>query len=181
MNRLKKRTTAALVLVLSALLSVFGIGGWKLHQARAEAEKVFFEGSGGFSVYQDLLELREVGYNLLRITESTGGADAEQRAAASAWARLDEAKTPEEYAAAYSELSASVAALDRALTEEKTDLPDSWTRQLGNFYNFASHLRFDSYYDEKTTEYNRLLQDPLAALVGRLTGCGQMPRFTEDR
>ncbi len=181
MKRLKKRSTAALVLVLAAVLSVFGGGGWKLRQERAAAETVFYEGSAGFSVYNDLLELREAGYNLLRISESVGGADEEQRAAASAWARLDEAKTPEAYAAAYQELSQAVAALDNALTVENAALPDGWTRQLRSFDEYASHLRFDSYYDEKTAAYNRLLDDPLTGLVGRLTGCGEMPRFSEGR
>lgn len=180
MQQLKKRSTAALVLVLAAVLSVFGGGGWKLHQARAAAETVFFEGSAGFSVYNDLLELRETGYNLLRIAESVGGAEEERRTAASAWARLDEAKTPEGYAGAYRELSSAVSALDRALAAESAALPDSWTRQIRSFDEFCSHLRFDSYYDEKTAAYNRLLDDPLAGLIGRLTGSGRMPRFTEN-
>ena len=126
MGRLKKRSAAALVLALSAALSVFVGGGWKLRRERAAAEDVFFNGSAGFSVYNDLLELRESGYNLLRVSESLRGAEEEQRAAASAWARLDEAKKPEQYADAFWELYEAVGALDRALTESGAVLPDSW-------------------------------------------------------
>lgn len=181
MGRLKKRSAAALVLALSAALSVFVGGGWKLRKERAAAEDVFFNGSAGFSVYNDLLELRESGYNLLRVSESLRGAEEEQRAAASAWARLDEAKTPEQYADAFRELSETVGALDQALTAGGAVLPDSWGRQLRSFDEYASHLRFDTHYDAKAEAYNRILEDPLAGLIGRATGCTEMPRFTGER
>ncbi|MCI8855155.1 MAG: hypothetical protein HFH26_01250 [Clostridiaceae bacterium] len=179
MNRLKKRSTATLVLVLAMVLSIFVGGGWKLHQARAKAEDAFFNGKAGFSVYNDLLELRETSYNLLRISESIGGAEAERRTTASAWARLDEAKTPEAYASACRELTDAVKALDAALTNGQSSPNESWERQLRDYNEFISHLRFDSFYDEKAEAYNRLLRDPLAALIGRITGSGEMPRFTD--
>ncbi len=178
MKRLRKKTTAGLVLVLAAVISVLGGGGWKLRQERVRAEEVFFNGKAGFSVYHDIMELRETGYNLLRISEEAGGAEAQRRAAASAWARLDEAKTPEDCAAACQELRDAVDALDASQTMESDTLRRSWERQMNDFSEFTSHLRFDSYYDEKAGAYNRLFRDPLTALIGRLTGSGEMPRFT---
>ena len=100
MKWLKKRSTAALVLVLAVVLSVLGIGGNKLQKEREQIEKVFYEGKAGFSVWNDIKEMRETGYNLLRISEEAGGAAEEQRTAASAWSRLNEDDEPENTAAA---------------------------------------------------------------------------------
>lgn len=181
MNRLKKTSTAVLVLLLAAVLSVLGGGGMKLHKARAAAELAFYDGKAGFSVYNDLMELRETSYNLLRISEGTGSAEAEQRTVAAAWAQLDEADTPEKYAAACAQLTEAIQALDAALEIGDEALRTSWERQLRSYTEYLSHLRFDSYYDEKAADYNRLFDDPLAALIGRLSGSGEMPRFTETR
>lgn len=180
MKLLKKRSTAALILIVLAVLSVFGVGGWKLGRERARAEDAFFTGAGGFSVYNDLMEAREVGWNLLHISEKAkGSVEAERRAAANAWAKLDEAKTPAEYAAAYQALGEALGELGGALENEDEDLRAAWEKQAASFAEYGSHLRFDDYYDEKAEAYNRLLGDPLARLIGGLTGSGEMPRFTE--
>lgn len=180
MNWLKKRSTAVLVLLLAAVLSVLGGGGAKLRRERNQIETVFYEGKAGFSVWNDLKELRETGYNLLRISEEAGSAEEAQRTAVSAWSRLDEAGEPEQCAAACKELTAAVEALDEALTFEDAELGTRWERQRNSYFEFVSHLRFDSYYDERAEEYNHLFDDPLTAFIGRLTGSGEMPRFVDE-
>ena len=77
------------------------------------------------------------------------------------------------------ELTDAVKALDAELTTWQNSPNESWERQLRDYNEFISHLRFDSFYDEKAEAYNRLLRDPLAALIGRITGSGEMPRFTD--
>ena len=180
MKWLKKRSTAVLVLVLMMVLSVLGIGGNKLQKERERIENVFYEGKAGFSVWNDIKEMRETGYNLLHIAEKAGDAAEEQRTAASAWSRLNEDDEPENTAAACKELVAAITALDEVITFESDDLRDSWERQRNSFFEYYSHIRFDSYYDERAEEYNHLFDDPLTSLIGRITGRAEMPRFTES-
>lgn len=179
MRHLKKRPAAALVLVLAAVLSVLCGGSWKLKQVRAAAEDAFFQGTAGFSMQGDLLELRETGYNLLRLLESSSAGESDKRTAANAWAKLDEASTIYEYKAAHEGLSAAFSGLSPSFADAAAQ--ERWDRQMASFTEYESHLRFDSYYDEKAEAYNRLLdRDPLAGALGSLLG-GALPRWANER
>lgn len=179
MKRLKKRSTAALVLVLAAVLSVLCGGSWKLNQIRAAAKEAFFHGTAGFSMQDDLLELRETGYNLLRLLEGSDADEGGKRAAANAWAKLDEASTIYEYKAAHDGLSSAFSGLSPSFGDAAAQ--ERWDRQMASFSEYESHLRFDSYYDEKAAAYNRLLErDPLTRALGSLSG-GALPRWANER
>ena len=98
MSLLKNRAVAWCLSILIAAGATLGLGGWKLHGQREQAEQAFFTGQKGFSPYNDLMSRRDSAYNLLTLAQK--GMDQNNEAVKQvqiAWNSLDRAETPKEY------------------------------------------------------------------------------------
>ena len=179
MSLLKNRAVAWCLSALIAAGAPLGLGGWKLHGQRKQAEEAFFTGQNGFSPYNDLMNRRDSAYNLLTLAQK--GLDQNSQAvkqAQSAWNQLDRAETPKEYHEANSYLQGAVDALyqqlESALTEEDWQIA---RRQYADFCGRMSNLQYDDYYNGLAEDYNRVCDGFPASVIGALTGAGKLPTF----
>lgn len=179
MSLLKNRAVAWCLSIVIAAGSTLGLGGWKLHGQRKQAEEAFFTGQNGFSPYNDLMSRRDSAYNLLALAQR--GLDQNDEAvkqAQSAWNKLDRAETPKEYYEANSRLQGAVDTMYRqlepALTAEDRQIA---RRQYSDFCGRMSNLQYDDYYNGLADEYNRVCSGFPASAIGALTGAGKLPVF----
>lgn len=179
MSLLKNRAVAWCLSILIAAGATLGLGGWKLHGQREQAEQAFFTGQKGFSPYNDLMSRRDSAYNLLTLAQK--GMDQNNEAVKQvqiAWNSLDRAETPKEYYEANSQLQGAVDILYQQL--EPTLLESDRQiarRQYKDFCGRMSNLQYDDYYNGLAEEYNRVCSGFPASVIGALTGAGKLPVF----
>lgn len=179
MSLLKNRIVAWGLSILIAAAATLGLGGWKLHGQRQQAEQAFFTGQNGFSPYNDLMSRRDSAYNLLTLAQQ--GLDQNSQAvkqAQAAWNRLDRAQTPEDYYEANSQLQGAV---DTMYQQLEPVLPESdrqiARRQYADFCGRMSNLQYDDYYNGLAEQYNHICGGFPASVIGALTGAGKLPVF----
>lgn len=183
----KKRPTAAVVLAVLALVSVFGIGGARLKGEYRTTAAIYTEQDKyGNSIQNDLETQADAAANLLRLGQTVlGESDGTVTAAAEAletWnSERPTADATEQYTLNKRLYSAVDALYTAAADEADSGTKGKLTDQYDTFTSAQATIeRAGAEYNQAVAAYQQKASGFPAALIAGLWGIGDLPAFAAD-
>ena len=181
----KKRSTAAAVLVLAALVSVFGIGGLGLKSQWRQTSAIYTTQADkyGNGIQQDLSAQADDAANLIRVAAGVvGEQDADLQAAQTALDNWNEAADRKNANEQYLLNQKLYSAVDTLYTAAADEADAKAKGQLDDLYD--SFVSTQGILDRETAAYNKEAQAYLkiasgfpGGLQAALWGVGSIPTF----
>lgn len=181
----RKRPVAALTLVVLALVSVVGIGGWRLQGLRSQTARVYAvqQDEYGHSIQGDFAVQTDAAASLIRVAgQVLGEGDADVQTAQAALDAWNESADPYQPAGQYA-LNTTLSGAVEVLYTAAADVADSKARgQLDDLHDSftsaqATIERAATAYNTQAEAYNQTIDAFPANLLAGLWGAGPLQTF----
>lgn len=181
MKQLRNRRTAALIMVLTIVFSVFYGSYRSLRKESQQISRVFYQGvsGNGVGIASDLTARSDAAYNLATVAKRyLAETDTAVQAVLTARNALIEAGSIEEKYEANRVLTEATIELDMALRGTELEEKDENYRSMlmTELSSRNSTIQLDGY-NQAAAEYNQMLQTFPASLFVKLYGFPEFPSF----